>query len=364
MRLNTATIAVTGLNVADNPQPGLSVGRCLLAGQPGPRALVGVTYDINWTAVHASEVFQAVYLVPPPWLDDSAFVEGLLMVCREARLTALVPLLEADVTVLARHRAALATAHVRVIGPTQEMLASMLDFWRSGSGNRMNVLVPRSAVANAPDGIAAAAATVGYPLLLCALSGETATAANFLEAQVIGGRFFRWWGGPLVLRAHVPGEEYQVAAVARGGILIAAVAVKSLAQGGNGSTWAVVTVADNELLRLTRALVRHLHWTGALTLKFVKESWSARVWLVGASSCLPVWVGVTRAVGQNLPALALRAALAGKPAPAQRLPDYKPGVMLALTSRDDISDVSALAMLSTTGKLVFNGHAASQKQVG
>jgi hypothetical protein len=364
MRLNTATIALTGLNVADNPQPGLSVGRCLLAGQPSPRALIGITYDLNWTAVHASDVFQTVYLVPPPWLDAAQFVDGLLRVCREARVTGLVPLLEADVTVLARHRAALAAVGLRVIGPTQEMLTSMLDFWRSGPGDRMNVLVPRSAVANAPGGIAAAAASVGYPLLLCALSGETASAASLQEAQVIGGRFFRWWGGPLVLRAHVPGEEYQVAAVARGGILTAAVAVKTLAQGGNGSTWAVVTVADNELLRLTRALVRHLHWTGALTLKFVKESWSARVWLIGSSPCLPVWVGVARAVGQNLPALALRAALAGKPAPAQRLPDYKPGVMLALTSRDEISDVSALAALGTTGKLVLNGHATAQRRVG
>lgn len=355
-------IAVTGLNVADYPQPGLSVGRCLLAARPRPQALIGLTYDLHWTAAHSRNVFRSVYLVPPPWLDETTFVERILATCREAGVRVLVPSLDADVAALARHRTEMARAGVRTFGPTPDMLARLWGFWRPGPVHRMNLVVPRSAVASDPAEIPAAAAAVGYPLVMRSPSGETAAITSPVEAQVLGWRFLRWWGGPLVLRAQIDGEEYEVAAISLRGSVAGAVAVKILTRGGNGSTWAVVTVGDEDLLSSTQEIIRRLNWTGPLLLKFFKESWSRRLWLGGTSPCFPVWVGAARGVGQNLPARALRAAITGRLVSSRRLSSYETGVMLALTSRDEISDVSALATLSTTGKLALNGHGAAQQR--
>ena len=351
-------VGVTGLNVADNPQPGLAVARCLLDAEPGARRVpIGFTYDLQWTAVHAREVFEAVHLVAPPWFDPAAFVHRLAAACRAERVVALLPTLDADVATIACHRLDLQRAGVRTFGPTPEMLARLWRLWRPGVLPRADVSIPGSAAAHTAADVTAIAATFGYPVVLRSLSGETTEVTTPLEAHVLGERFLRWWGAPLVVRPRLDGTDYQVAAVGYRGRVIAAVAAKVLTRGGNGSAWSVVTVGDNKFLAAAGAIIRKTGWTGPLLLEFVQEAWSKRIWLLGASGAFPIWVGAARAAGHNLPGLVLRGALTGRLAGGHRLPPYASGVMLALTSRDEISDISVLAELGTIGRV--NGSRAA-----
>lgn len=344
-------MAVTGLNVGDNPQPGLSVGRCLRASEPGGPALLGITYDLQWTGVHHREVFETVHMVPPPWLDEETFVERLLGSCREAGVRAILPCLDADVAVLARHQAEVHRAGVRTFGPSRERLEALWGLWRPVQWELGAVTIPRSAVAYAAYEIPEVAAAFAYPLLLRSAVGEIATVSAPGDARVVGGRFLQWWGGPLVLRECVEGEDYQVGALAHEGTLLAAVGVRVLTRGSNGSTWAVVTVADADLVACTRVILGHVRWTGPVLLEFVKETWSRRVWLMGASPRFPIWVGAARAAGQNLPAMAVEAALKGGVNRARQSTAYEAGLVWAMTSRDEISDVAVLAELGNTGRL-------------
>ena len=345
-------MAITGLNVGDNPQPGLSIGRCLRrAGELSGLTLLGITYDLQWTGVHDGEVFEAVHMLPPPWLDEETFVKRLLGTCREAGVRAILPCLDADIAVLARHQDAVHCAGVRTFGPTRETLDALWGLWGSAQLVLGAVTIPRSAVAYAGHEIPRVLGGFAYPLVLRSAVGEIAKVATAAEAHVVGGRFLQWWGGPLVFREWIEGEDYQVVALASKGALLGAVGVKVLTRGSNGSVWAVVTVADADLVACTRAILGHTRWTGPLLLEFVKETWSGRVWLMGTSPRFPVWVEAARAAGQNLPAVAVEMALKGRINRARQPGAYEAGLVWAMTSRDEISDVAVLAELGNTGRV-------------
>src|SRR3972149_225211 len=79
--LAQTTVAITGLNAADNPAPGGAVARCLRQVPEFRGTLIGLTFDHHHTGLYASEIFDKVFVIPAPARGVDAFCRALAEIC-------------------------------------------------------------------------------------------------------------------------------------------------------------------------------------------------------------------------------------------------------------------------------------------
>jgi len=88
------TVAVTGLQAACAPAPGLEAAFCL-SGIPGLR-VVGIDYDPLCTGLYATPPLEAAWAIPSPltWMPFQQALEALI---RDEGISILIPGTDLDV---------------------------------------------------------------------------------------------------------------------------------------------------------------------------------------------------------------------------------------------------------------------------
>lgn len=346
--LDTATIAVTGLNATDNPGPGVGVVRALRQ-HPGFRGrIVGLAYDVLEPGAYAADLIDDVYLLPYPSQGVDALEARLRHVHEATPLDAIIPNLDSELDGFLTLAPTLAALGIGLVLPSASALRLRSKVQLATLGERAGLSVPATHVISDPADLYRLEDELPFPVFVKGPYYGAALARDAHEAVVAWHAAAARWGLPVLVQARVTGDEFNVVAVGDGrGGLVGAVGMRKTLLTDTGKGWAGVTVRDPALMETARAFMAASRWRGPCELELMKDGDGA--WhLLEVNPRFPAWSALSAGAGLNLPAIVARMALGEDVMPST---DYRAGTMFIRIAIDQITSLDDYQALVSLGEL-------------
>ncbi|MBI4495961.1 MAG: ATP-grasp domain-containing protein [Deltaproteobacteria bacterium] len=344
-------LAVTGLASMDNPSPGLAVAKCLRESGRFRGRIIGLAFDILSTGIFARELWDEVYLIPPPAEGQGPLLERLREISRRTPLDVIMPTLDAEMVLYARARRDLEALGIRLLVPEEKQIKIRAKSALPEFARQHGFTVPRTMTLYGQAQLSSAIADLGFPFLLKGPFLDCRLVTSPEEAEVSFYRLEAAWGLPLVAQRYVQGEEYNVAALLDGqGAWIGAVMMKKIGLTSKGKAWAGVTIYDRNFLRLAQKILTRLEWVGPVELEFIKEGFSQKFYLIEINARFPSWIYLAARAGQNLPLAAYRLARGERLRPMNA---YRTGTIFYRSVREYIAPFHLFQDLAAHGGLSY-----------
>ena len=347
----SAVVGVTGMNATDNPAPGVPVVRSLRADPAFSGRVIGLGYDPLDPGFYADGLLDAGALLPFPSAGRAAVAEKIRLLRREFGLEVILPTLDSELRVLAALEPELRASGIAMHVPDVASIEAVSKARLPALAERARVKVPDSEAIASPTAVARAIDRLGLPVVVKGVYYGATIASSEAEAIAAYHRYITTWGVPVIVQAHVRGEEYNVAALGDGtGRTVGAVAMRKMALTDQGKAWAGVTVFDQELLDTTGRIIRELRWRGGIEVELMRESGTGALHVMEINPRFPAWIHLATAAGQNLPSAAVRLAL-GDSVPT--FSSYRVGLRFVRITLDQTGDLATFGALSTRGQIDF-----------
>jgi carbamoyl-phosphate synthase large subunit len=114
-----------------------------------------------------------------------------------------------------------------------------------------------------------------------------------------------------------------------------------------GKAWAGVSLADENLIEITKRVISNSKWKGGCELEFIKSK-DGEYYLLEMNPRFPAWVYLAVGCGQNHPEALVRIALGEDVEPFD---SYDIGKLFVRYSFDQIVDLKDFEKISTLGEL-------------
>ena len=282
-------VAVSGLQAASSPAPGLETAWCL-ASVPGIR-IIGIDYDPLCTGLYCKEPFHFATHLPPP-VNWKAFREAFSGLCEKYSISILIPCTDLDVQIFSRRSEELVELGVNSLLPPSETVKRLQKVSLSKDSMSGPFHLPKTKVINSPSDLYILK-TLEYPQVVKGrLSGAfpapSSAAARIYVEEMAGAS-----GWPVLIQEWISGEEYSVVALANEQYdIIGGAAMKKIGITEDGATWAGVTVEEDA--------VKKWGIIGPFELD-VLLSEECGFFLVDINFRFPSWIKVVHDAGVNLP---------------------------------------------------------------
>jgi carbamoyl-phosphate synthase large subunit len=343
------TIAVTGLNSGENPQPGPGVIRSLRRRFRDLR-IVGLAYGTLESAIYVENSADVVYQIPYPSAGIDALMERLDYIHARESIDILIPTLDAEIQPLILAQDPLKDRGIKTLLPTlgsfqdrsKERLHEMLE----GTGTS----VPRSVSVFSAGDLTKAAAGMRYPIMV---KGPYYDAYKvFCQSELVAAfhKVMGEWGGPVIVQEFVSGEEFNIAALGDGkGGIDASCTIRKSVRSEKGKGYGGIVVDDPELTMLGQKIISKLKWEGPCELEFIQDAKDETYYLLEINPRFPAWIDFPSTFGYNLPKL-LVDRLMDIESPA--IPAQCPTGYFFLRHATDISGrIEDLGQLTTFGEI-------------
>ena len=339
-------VAVSGINVGENPQPGAGVIRSLREGFDDV-FVVGLAYDALDSGLYAAGLVDEGFLVPYPSAGPAAYFERLLSIHESCPFDVLIPCLDVELPMLSRIESSLTKLGIRVVLPSGTSLAARSKDQLPGLAERLGVRTPDTLNVGSAGALTAAGLALGYPMLVKGPFYEAEVVHGPQEAAAAFSALAARWGLPLLAQRFVVGDEYDVIALGDGqGGMHGAVAMRKTIVSRQGKAWGAMTVSDPALLETARRIVAGLEWRGGCEIELLKTR-ENEIYLIEVNPRFPAWVYLATAAGVNLPVGLVRMALSQ---PVPRYPSYASGVFHVRHATEVIGNIADIEALTSLGR--------------
>jgi len=344
-------VAVSGLNVADDPAPGIAVIRSIRESGQWEGKIIGLAYDALDTGIYDERLLDEVYLLPYPF-DGFALLQRLRDITQKTRIDVLVPLLDLELLNLPSLEPSLKEIGISLLLPPISKVRMHFKLKLAEFCQSNEIKYPKQIAVTSLDTIAPNITELGTPVVIKGVIHESHLAFSAEEALIYFNRIKMRWGLPVIMQEYIQGEEYNTDCLTdREGKLIGAVAMRKLGVSDKGKAWSGATVNDEELLNLSQDILRKLNWVGPVELEFIKQQSSGDYYLLEINPRFGTWIYLAANAGQNLPLATIQIAMGEKVEP---FPPYETGLMFIRYSLDLICPMEHLASLITEGELIMH----------
>jgi carbamoyl-phosphate synthase large subunit len=353
------TVAVTGINARpENPGPGCAVARCLSEASDFRGRVIGLGYETLDAGLYHPEDTDGGHLLPYPATGSDALMERLEEILQEERIDAIIPSLDAELPNFIALRPALARRGVRMLLPGRPELRSRDKDRLPALCDRAGVATPRVRQISDPGFFERCTSQEEgawrYPLVVKGVFYDAYVVHDAAEAAYRFGQIARTWGYPVLVQAHVAGEEVNLTALGDGtGALVGPVMMRKQAITDKGKAWAGVAIDDRDLLEAGEHLMEALRWNGPLELEMLRDG-AGTLHLIEINPRFPAWIYLSHGVGRNLPA-ALLALMHGTARDDLPLAAPRPGVTFIRHARELIVRMEDLVSVSMNGSTLQRG---------
>lgn len=342
------SIAVSGLNAGENPQPGPGVIRSLRRCYDNI-TIVGLVYDALESGIYADDGPDVVYRLPYPSAGSDALLGRLDEIIAEQQIDLLIPTLDTELQGLLKLSDELRRRGVAMLLPRPESFKACRKAELPELARRCGARTPESYNAADETGLLAAAAKIGYPLMLKGPYYGARWVADERTLLQAFNQTIAAWGGPVVMQQFIVGGEFNVMAVADGdGEVAGLCALRKTIVTEKGKGFGGITVHDERLHATALNLIRGLKWRGPLELEFIQQESRDEFYLIEINPRFPAWVDFPSAFDHNLPALVVERLINGQ---MPKLPAHPAGKFFVRHAVDLLGDIAQLGELSTTGRL-------------
>ncbi|HEY5955369.1 MAG TPA: ATP-grasp domain-containing protein [Polyangiaceae bacterium] len=351
------TIAVSGIHLGENPQPGPGVIRSLREAMGDHVRIVGLAYDAMDSSLYARDLLDDAFLVPYPSAGPSAYWQRLKEIHAQIPLNAIIPCLDTELPVLAELADTLAAEGIRSFLPRRGDLVNRSKERLTELAQRVNIATPETHRVFDAAVLPAMGDKLGYPYMLKGPYCDAETVRGPGEATSMFARLASRWGLPLLAQRFVEGEEYDVVCLGDGeGGMPGAVAMRKTMLTRMGKAWGAVTIEDPTLISAARRVVSNLRWRGGCEVELLRER-NGRVHLIEINPRFPAWVYLATAAGVNLPEGLLSLALHGK---VSAFPVARPGVFYVRHATETTGTLEDMDTLVTRGTRSWAPPSATQ----
>jgi carbamoyl-phosphate synthase large subunit len=341
-------VAVTGLHLGENCQPGPGVIRSLRDALGDELVVIGLAYDVFDSSLYAPGLLDEAFLLPYPSAGPAAYLERLLEIHAAAPFDVLIPCLDVELPVVLHIAPALAARGIHTCLPSPEALGRRSKELLPTLAAELGVATPTTVTVGDHQALAAAGQRLGYPLVVKGPFYEAEVTHGPGEATAAFDRLAAKWGLPLLAQQFVKGEEFDVIALGDGdGGVHGAVAMRKTVITKLGKAWGAVTIHDDELIGFATKIVSALRWRGGCEIELLRSAADRRPYLIEVNPRFPAWVYLATAAGVNLPLGLCRLAL-GQPLPT--FPSYRAGVFHVRHAAEVIGELGDLEALMTVGR--------------
>ena len=340
------TVAVTGIHLGENPQPGPGVIRSLRDAMGGEVRIVGLAYDALDSSLYAPGLLDEAFLVPYPSAGPETYFNRLAEIHEQVPLNAIIPCLDLELPVLDEIRDDLTAKGIRTFLPRREDLANRGKDRLSVLARRVGILTPETHSVTEEQSLAFLADRLGFPFVLKGLHCDAEIVHSASDAVTQFRRLAAKWGLPLLAQRYVEGEEFDVACLGDGlGEMCGAVAMRKTMLTRMGKAWGAVTIDDPELIDAARRVVQTLRWRGGCEIELLRER-RGHIHLIEVNPRFPAWVYLATAAGVNLPLGLLRLAAGERLDPFEKA---RAGVIYVRHAAETTGTLEEMDALMTRG---------------
>lgn len=347
-------IGVSALNAVDNPGPGIPIIRCLKESSLYDVDAIGLAYDALEPGIFMENLTSASYLMPYPLTGYTNMLERLKEIQEEAHLDLIIPALDSELVAYIRMEKELKHMGVSTFLPTLSNIEMRSKANLSAFGYTHSIPVPLTRVVYNQQQLYNSVPLFTYPIVVKGVFYDASVCSSYDEVVAAFTRLARKWGTPVILQEFVQGDEYNIAAIGDGtGATTGAVISKKMYITDKGKGWSGVAIHNDELLALTRTVIHHLKWRGALELEMMRARENSHYYLLEVNPRFPAWIYLSAGVGINLPEMLVSLALGKQPEPRF---DYEAGKMFLRYSAELIINMKQLESITITSSYSANGN--------
>lgn len=343
------TVAVTGLNNVDSPGPGIPVIRGLLDSKEYDVRVIGLSYDALEPGIYMHNLVAKTYQIPLPSAGIASIMERIKYIHNIEKIDVVIPNFDAELHNFIK----MAPVLERELGiksflPTIEQFEERHKSNLPAFGEKYGIKVPKSKMIFSIAEIASLSHEFTYPLVVKGKFYDASVAYSPEQAAQTFNKISAKWGLPIIIQQFTYGTEVNVTALGDGhGETIGAVPMRKQVITDKGKAWAGITLEDEELLKITKQLIRNCHWRGPCELEMIKTN-EGEYYLIEVNPRTPAWVYLAVGAGQNHPEALMKMALGEKVQPFE---GYEVGKMFIRYSYDMICDLKEFETISTLGEL-------------
>jgi len=348
MEKRKLNIAVTGLNNTDNPGPGVPVIRALRESEELDVRIIGLAYENLEPGIYMDNTVDKTYQIPYPSSGSEAFLERIMYIHAKEKLDVIIPNFDAELLTFMKAEETFREMGISTFLPTIEQFEERTKSNLPEYGEKYNLKVPYSKAITSYADINNLRNHFDYPLLVKGKFYDAYLAYN--PEQVINhfNKITAKWGVPVIIQEFIRGTEVNVVALGDGkGNTIAAVPMRKQYITDKGKAWGGITIGDENLLKLTKRLIKETKWRGGMELEIIKNV-NNEYYLIEINQRIPAWGYLAVGAGQNIPEALVKLAI-GDIVPTYK--SYDIGKMFIRYSYDMIGDISQFEKLSMTGEL-------------
>lgn len=344
-------VAVTGINVMDNPGPGLGIARSLKLDNGLDVRVLGLAYDAMEPGIYLNDVIDKSFLLPYPTINGKAWIERLLHIKQSYGLDYLIPNLDDELPVCIKYASVLAKNGIGMFIPNIRQFTLRSKDRLSEVAERIGVKIPQTSLANSREQAVEAAEYIGKRGSSVMVKGLLYKAIEAISPEEVVSRFdelMAEWGGPVIIQEVISGDELNVVGLGDGdGNSLGLVGVKKLSVSSLGKIWTGVTVRNDPMMQTAEAFIREYRWCGPFELECIVKD--RTVYLIEINPRFPAWVYFASGVGVNLPARMLRRSLGMENPPITKA---EPGKLFVRYVQEIVTDMDSLQNVICQGETV------------
>ncbi len=343
------TIAVTGLNAIDSPGPGLAVIRALKDATSFDVRIIGLSYESLEPGVYMHEYVDKSYQIPYPTAGQDVLLTRLEYIHSREELDFIFPNFDAELFNFISLKDKLNDVYgIKTVLPTLTQFEARHKVNLYQYGKLHNIKVPFAQMVNSSLEISPIAGQLGFPIVVKGKFYDAKIAYTVAQATQHFNKISAEWGLPILIQEFVKGSEVNVCGIGDGeGNTLGAVPMRKLYITDKGKAWAGITLDDENLLKITRDLVKETKWKGPFELEFMKTD-DDQYYLIEINPRFPAWCYLAVGAGQNQVESLVNLAMGNEVEP---MTDYEVGKMFIRYSHDMIIDIKEFEQISTYGEL-------------
>ncbi len=341
-------IAVTGLNATDNPAPGIGVIRSIRhEGWDGE--IIGLAYDVYDTGIYDMDLLDHTYMISYPNQGSETLFQRLMEIHEEHRIDVIIPTLDSELSIFQTLEPRLKEKGIGLFIPPREAVNKRSKAKLAELCEEHDIPTPKTISIMNPGKFDDALEEIGFPLYIKGVFYDAYKCNTRSEALKHFDKLRLQWGLPVLVQESLDGEEFDVCTVGdRDGEMIGAVPIRKLRLTEKGKAWAAVTIRNNELIKLSRDILKTLKWSGPCEIEILQEAKTKKLYLLEINPRFPAWIYLCTGANQNLPKVVVDLAL-GKD--VEPLPPATSGVTFVRHATDLVCPLEYLENLTMYGEL-------------
>lgn len=341
------TIAATGLNAVDNPGPGVPVIRALRESEYFDPRIIGFAYESLEPGIYMHDLIDKTYQIPYPSAGTDSLLQRLEYINDIEHINVLIPNFDAELYSFMKIEDTMKNMGIHMFLPTFEQFEERHKVNLSAFGKKYDINVPYDRMIFSTSEIFGLTADFAYPVVVKGKFYDASIAYNPEQVLTYFNKISSKWGLPIIIQQFIYGSEYNVIALGDGkGNTIGAVPMRKQFITDKGKAWAGIAIDEQDLLQMTRDIIKKTNWRGGMELELMKTR-DNEFFMLEINPRIPAWVYLAVGAGQNLPEALVKLAIGDEVKP---LTEFKVGKMFIRYSWDMIVDIDEFEHISTFGE--------------